>query len=84
MLLKKHNVSHYKDKDVELRIDLGAPHSQTVHPVASQNENKNFYPEQPEPRGKEEPEMTEEDWLFYSSGYDPKSSVLQDPQAENN
>lgn len=83
MLLKKHNVSHYKDKDVELRIDLGTPHSQTVHPVTSFGQPFSSL-EQPEPRGKEEPEMTEEDWLFYSSGYDPKSSVLQDPQAENN
>jgi hypothetical protein len=80
MILKKNGITQYKDKDVELTLSLDSPKS--TKQIYTADDSQATRPGTVQTDNKEEPTLTEDDFLYWSSGFDPKE--MNKPQDPNN
>lgn len=84
VLLKKYRVTHYKDKDIELKLDFeDSEDKRSGHPTF-RNSKKTDQADQLISMIPKEDDMSEDDFLYYSSGYDPKENKLAEPSPTPN
>lgn len=72
MILKKNGVSYYKDKDVELQLNLDDNKSAKNNYQADQLQASRPNIQESENKEDQQQTMTEDDFLYWSSGFDPR------------